>query len=105
MVAPAEEATYKIWRLLCLGVSLQLLILAVKLPSSAPWTEDAIEQIHGSTALMRRDHKRYSRHTLQSPTMDHAAGPLLPHHRGGDLRGTQAHRGHTPPVLAPSAPS
>ena len=76
--APEEPVSRQIWQLMRQGFNRSQLVAAVKLMSGINWSTMAVEQQHGTMALLRRYHPEYSAPTLLARTFLMHVRRLLP---------------------------
>lgn len=74
---PTESTTWKIWRLLRLGYSVERLLEALELMNKLSWSATVTEQGHAQASSLRKLHVSYSAETLVTRSMLGAMRPLM----------------------------
>jgi hypothetical protein len=72
------EIAVKAWDLMKMGYPLHRLCRMVLLLGDAPWSTAVVEQLHGSAAVISRQHPEYGLNTLLTRSMALLASKLLP---------------------------
>lgn len=75
---PPEETAATIWRLAKLGFNRKDLVDGLKLLGQTRWSSMTVEQPHGSTAAIHKQHGGYATETLSRRAFVHMLRALLP---------------------------
>lgn len=92
--APGNDVSRKIWRLLRLGYSEEMILQGLELLGRASWTTTLVEQGHSAGSCLMKTHRMYGARTMQDRSCVISMAPLLSNSAAEKRLEMLKHRSH-----------